>query len=91
MKYRPTKEAKEMLCKLLDRCMEITDNTTADVFFHYSPHTGCYTVIVHPDGWGVNDEGIWLTDITEITVENIIETTAKLEKICEELEGNENV
>lgn len=90
MKYRPTEEAMKLLCELFARCVEISTKTDADVFLFYAPHVGTYKVFAHPKGWEADKEPLWLTnpdEITEITVENIKATMAKLD----ELEVTKNV
>lgn len=87
MKYRPTEEAMKLLCELFARCVEISTKTDADVFLYYAPHIGTYHAYVCLDGWVADEEPLWLTnpdELTEITVENIKSTMAKLD----ELEGN---
>ena len=89
-KYRPTEEAKEKLCDLFVRCVEISTNTEHDVFLFFAPHVGTYKVFAHLKGWEADKNPLWLTspdDLTEITVENIEATMAKLD----ELEVAENV
>lgn len=87
MKYRPTEEAMKLLCELFARCVEISTKTDADVFLYYAPHCGSYRVLAHRNGWEIDREGEFFTkedNITEITVENIKDTMAKLD----ELEGS---
>lgn len=84
MKYRPTEEAMKLLCELFARCVEISTNTDADVFLYYAPHIGTYHAYVSLDGWKPAKDPLWLTnpdDITEITVENIKATMAKLDEL----------
>ena len=84
MKYRPTEEAMKLLCELFARCVEISTKTDADVFLYYAPHCGTYNVYAHSKGWAADRIPVFLTnhdDITEITVENIKATMAKLDEL----------
>lgn len=91
MKYRPTEEATKLLCELLARCVEITNNTKADCFFSYSAHINLYSVDIHRNGWTRGVEGEMVADILTVTEENVKDSLDKLAEIYRELEVAKNV
>ena len=91
MDKKTTESAKKALCELLTKCVDISNGTKAACFMDYEPHLNSYSVFLHRDGWSPTSEAEWIAMCKAITKDNVMATLEKLEKICEELEGKENV
>lgn len=70
---------------LFGLCMKISNNTKADCFFNYSPHTNTYMVYVYRDGWSRSDDPEYIAMCYDITGDNIAETCSKLNALYKEL------
>ena len=77
----------ELLNKILDKSVIISNSTKADVFFDYSGHVNTFELYIYTNGFSAKKDckPIYISYMEIATEENLKEALEKLDKIEKEL------
>lgn len=77
----------ELLKRVLEKCYLISTHSKCDVFFEYSPHVNCFTIMYFKDGYNKETQPIYFEDVVleHCTMGNLSQALINLDKLYEEV------